>query len=36
MEAGRPCQETVEVSQARDGGDLAMQWEWRNQVGSPG
>lgn len=36
MDAGRPCRETLEVSQVGGNGDLAMQWEQRNRVGSPG
>lgn len=31
----RPCQEASEVPWETDEGDLAMQWEWRDQAGSP-
>lgn len=36
MEAGRACQEAIEVTQVLGDGDLTMQCEWSIQVGSSG
>ena len=35
MEAGRPCQEALKGPQQVGNGELATQWEQRDQVGSP-